>query len=151
MKKKKNPLLTGRPAQRTNFEAKRNRKTIKALWAKRGRKQGRRAEHLAAWLLRLKFYRIVGRNIRLPGGEIDIIARRGALLVFVEVKSRRSLWLARQAVSQKQWRRIEAAAGQFVAARPALRRCRWRFDVIAQAPWRAPRHIINAWRSRAPH
>lgn len=146
MKNKKNPHLTGRPEKQGRFEATRNRKALKALWAKRGRKQGRRAEHLAVWLLRLKFYRIIGRNIRLPGGEVDIIAKRGRLLVFVEVKSRRSLWLARQAVAQKQWNRIEKAAGQFVAARPHLAACQWRFDLIICAPWRRPRHICDAWR-----
>tara|TARA_Y100001958_G_C20731290_1_gene224126 strand:- start:59 stop:205 length:147 start_codon:yes stop_codon:yes gene_type:complete len=36
----------------------------------------------------LKFYRIVARNLRLPGGEIDLVAKRGNLLIFVEVKYR---------------------------------------------------------------
>ncbi|MGB1987507.1 MAG: YraN family protein [Parvibaculales bacterium] len=110
--------------------------------------QGRRAEFWAALYLRLKFYRIIARNLRLPGGEIDLIAKRGALLIFVEVKYRPNHALAHAAIRPQQWRRIEAAAAQFVAKRPALQACRWRFDVLAMAPKSWPLHRRNAWRSQ---
>lgn len=146
MKNKKNPILTGRPDKIKTVEKANRAATRKAEWARQGRKRGRRAEFFAKWLLQLKFYRIIACNARLPHGELDIIARRGRLLVFVEVKSRSSIWLAAQAVSPKQWQRIEKAAAQFVAANPRLARHQWRFDVVAAAPFRRPRHIINAWR-----
>lgn len=49
---------------------------------------GQRGEQLATWYLRLKGYRIIARNYRIRGGEIDIICRRGGCVVFVEVKTR---------------------------------------------------------------
>jgi len=52
---------------------------------------GRRGERRAAWFYRLRGYSIVARNARLRGGEIDLIVRRGRILAFVEVKTRRSL------------------------------------------------------------
>jgi len=110
--------------------------------------QGRRAEFLAALYLRLKCYRIIARNVRLPGGEIDLIAKRGALLIFVEVKYRPNQAPAHAAITSQQWRRIEAAAGQFVAKRSAVQACRWRFDVLAMAPKSWPLHRRNAWRSQ---
>ena len=48
-------------------------------------------ERRAAWYFRLRGYRIVGRNVRLHRGELDLIVRRGKTLVFVEVKTRQSL------------------------------------------------------------
>ena len=51
--------------------------------------RGRRAENIAAMFLRLKGYTILDRRCRTPFGEIDIIARRGKTIVFVEVKARR--------------------------------------------------------------
>ena len=51
---------------------------------------GRRGERRAAWFYRLRGYRIVARNVRLRHGEIDLIVRRGRMLVFVEVKTRQS-------------------------------------------------------------
>ena len=49
---------------------------------------GRRGERAAAWFLRLRGYRILGRNLRFPHGEIDIVARRGGIVAFVEVRTR---------------------------------------------------------------
>ena len=52
-------------------------------------KRGRGAETLAAVWLRLHGWRILARRARVPGGEVDIVARRGRVLAFVEVKARR--------------------------------------------------------------
>ncbi len=114
----------------------------------RATKAGRRAEFWAAWLLRLKAYRILARNYRNRMGEIDIIARRGTLLVLVEVKYRPDMEQAKQAVSVRQWQRIERAATDFVASHKVLHGCRWRFDVVACAPRKWPKHIEDAWRTR---
>ena len=54
-------------------------------------KLGARGERRAAWFYRLRGFSVVGRNQRMRGGEIDLIVRRGRLLVFVEVKTRQSL------------------------------------------------------------
>ena len=51
---------------------------------------GRLAEAMAAWALRFRGYRIVGRNVRVAGREVDLVARRGGLLVICEVKARSS-------------------------------------------------------------
>lgn len=52
---------------------------------------GRWGERRAAWFYRLRGYRIVERNLRMRGGELDLIVRRGNLLVIVEVKTRQSI------------------------------------------------------------
>lgn len=109
-------------------------------------KFGRLAETLAAWHLRVRGYRIVARGFRVPVGEIDIIARRGDTLVFVEVKARTDPEAAAGALSSRQTRRITRAAGAFVQARPKLAGLDQRFDVILVCPWRLPVHMVDAWR-----
>ena len=51
-------------------------------------KRGRGAETIAAMYLRMHGWRILARRARVPGGEVDIVARRGRTLAFVEVKAR---------------------------------------------------------------
>ena len=52
--------------------------------------RGRRGESVAAWALRLRGYRVLGRRVRTPAAEVDLLCRRGDALVLVEVKRRRS-------------------------------------------------------------
>lgn len=113
---------------------------------KRANRRGHGAEFLAAVLLRLKGYRILARGYRVPAGEIDIIARRGRVIAFVEVKARATLADALDAVGQKQRSRIVRAAEHFMAGHAAPGACDLRFDVIAVQPGRLPRHITDAWR-----
>ncbi len=108
--------------------------------------RGHLAETLAAWLLRLKGYRILARDLRLPVGEVDLIARRGRMLVFVEVKRRALRDLALESVGARQRRRIERASEAFVAARPALAGLDRRFDLVLVAAGRLPHHVPDAWR-----
>ena len=54
------------------------------------RELGRLGERRAAWFYRLRGYRIVGRNLRLRSGEVDLLVRRGRTLVLVEVKTRQT-------------------------------------------------------------
>jgi len=110
--------------------------------------RGRRAEWLAAWLLRLKGYRVLATRLRTPAGEIDLVARRGRLVAIVEVKARASLDDALSAVSARQQQRLTSAAAWLGNWRPALSGCDIRFDVVAIAPGRWPRHIQNAWLSQ---
>ena len=107
---------------------------------------GRWAESLSAGLLRLKGYRIVTRGFRLPVGEIDIVARKADMLVCVEVKARRTLRDATEALSARQRRRITRAAAAFVAGRIEFAELAVRFDVMLVTPRRLPRHIKDAFR-----
>ena len=107
---------------------------------------GRCAEGLAAWSLRLRGYRIVARRFRTPLGEIDLVARRGRLLAFVEVKARTDLEQALLALSPRQRQRTARAAELFLLRHPAYAGHTLRFDLVAVRPWRLPRHLVDAWR-----
>ncbi|MFL5335748.1 MAG: YraN family protein [Geminicoccaceae bacterium] len=107
---------------------------------------GRLAEAVAAWLLRLRGFRILARRYATPVGEIDLVARRGDLLVFVEVKRRLRAEDALAALQPAQQVRIARAAGAFLQRQPRLADCALRFDLVAIAPWRLPRHLPDIWR-----
>ncbi len=104
------------------------------------------AETRAAWVLRLKFHRILARRFRCRAGEIDLIARRGRTLVFVEVKARATEEAAIEAVTARARARILAAADLWVAGHPHYAAFDRRFDVIAVLPNRWPRHRADAFR-----
>ena len=106
---------------------------------------GRRSETLAAMFLRLKGFSILARRVRTPGGEIDLVARRGGLLVFAEVKARKDADAAILAVSPSARRRSGRAAQLYLSRRPDLARCDVRYDIIAIAGWRIV-HLADAWR-----
>ena len=108
-------------------------------------RHGRRAEWLCALLLRLKGYRILARHWKCSSGEIDIIAQRGRILAFIEVKARDTLTNAAESLSRKQQARIARAATHFLAGRPALMALDQRFDVILVVPGRLPMHLPAAW------
>ncbi len=76
---------------------------------RRAYRKGHRGEWLAAAALMLKGYRILARRYRTPVGEIDLIARRGSLVIIVEVKARPTLEEAMEAVGALAQRRIDAA------------------------------------------
>lgn len=105
---------------------------------------GRRAETLAAWWLRLKGYRILAQRVRTPVGEVDLVARRGRTLVFVEVKARPNLPSAAGSITQGGRRRISRAANALLAR--FGQGCEVaRIDVVLVVPWRLPLHIVGAW------
>jgi putative endonuclease len=109
-------------------------------------KAGRRGESLAVWRLRLAGWRILARDWRSPVGEIDIVARRGKLLLFIEVKARGNVGAAGEAIGARQRGRITEAAALFLARHPQLAACDMRFDAMLVAPWRWPVHLRDAWR-----
>lgn len=111
---------------------------------------GRRAETAAALWLQLKGYRILERRVRTPVGEIDLIVARGKMLVFVEVKSRATIAAAQEAVTPETRRRIAEAARLWVSRKRSMQDWRWRFDIVALAPGRLPKHLPDAWRQDAP-
>src|SRR5262245_59314263 len=104
---------------------------------------GRWAEWRCVWRLRLSGYRVLARRLRTPAGEVDIVARRGALVAFVEVKARATADAAAFALTEPQWRRIARAAEMFVARRPGLTGCAIRFDAMLVTPRGWPTHIVD--------
>ncbi|SMQ85940.1 putative endonuclease [Devosia lucknowensis] len=108
-------------------------------------RSGHRGEALAALFLQLKFYRIRNRRYKTPVGEIDLVAEKGASIIFIEVKQRapdadESLTYA--AIHRD---RIVRAAHLWLARNPEAAGRDLRFDVILLAPGRWPRHLINAF------
>ncbi|MBM4292080.1 MAG: YraN family protein, partial [Deltaproteobacteria bacterium] len=107
---------------------------------------GALAERAAASYLEGEGYELEARNWRGQAGELDIVARRGAQLVFVEVRARRGDWLARpaEAVTLSKQRQVARCADEYLRRRPAAAPPFdvVRFDVIGVAvspPWSAPR------------
>lgn len=108
--------------------------------------RGMRAERIAALWLRLKGYRIAAMRYACAGGEIDVVARRGHVLAFIEVKYRDDIASAAHAITDAKRARIGAAARGWLAAHPADARRACRFDAVLLRPWRPPVHIEDAWR-----
>ena len=106
---------------------------------------GLSAESRAAAYLIAKGFRILARRWRSPVGEIDIVARRRKLLVFVEVKARERLDDAAWSVTERQKARIVAAAEAWLAMNEGVSLEDIRFDAILVAPGRLPRHIPAAF------
>ncbi len=109
--------------------------------------RGRRAEMLAAWWLRLHGWRIVGQRVRNPRGEVDLIARRGRTLAFVEVKARVKAENLATAIDERRLRRVAAAAEQMIG-KYGQDAQNIRIDVILVAPWSWPRHLVNVWQGK---
>ena len=107
--------------------------------------RGRRAETIAAWWLRFQGWRILARRARIAGGEVDLIARRGRTLAFVEVKQRGSEESAAMALDEYRLRRV-AVAAERLAPRFARPGDEMRIDAIFLIPGRLPRHLANVWR-----
>jgi putative endonuclease len=103
---------------------------------------GRNGERFAALLYLVRGYLIVGRDVRMPGGQVDLVCRRGRLLVVVEVKRRRTRGRF-GAAHGLSWRQEECL---LVAAAQLQRRHRWaraaRIDLVAIDGWR-----VRVWRS----
>lgn len=103
-------------------------------------RRGRRAETLAAWLLRLKGYRVLARRVRVHGGEIDIVARRGNIISFVEVKARADEMGADAALAPHRLARVRRAADA-LWPRYAGNAEGGRIDAVVFIRGRWPRHI----------
>ncbi|APG62462.1 hypothetical protein LPB140_06295 [Sphingorhabdus lutea] len=106
--------------------------------------KGRRAEKIAAWWLRLHGWQILTMRAKTPKGEVDIIARRGKSVIFVEVKARDNEQALGTAIGEYQLKRV-AAAAQFLIPKYAKNAENIQIDVIWVAPWRLPHHIKNIW------
>lgn len=107
-------------------------------------KSGRDGEARAALWLRAKGWQILDRRVKTPAGEIDLVAKRGRLVAFVEVKWRRKREELDLAIDERRLSRV-AAAVEAVAHRYATQGEDITLDVILLAPGAFPRHIANAW------
>lgn len=99
---------------------------------------------LAAWWLRLKGWRILAQRARVPGGEVDLVARRGRVLAFIEVKQRRTAEAAAWSLDEYRLRRV-AVATERLAPRYARTGDIIRMDAIFVVPGSFPRHVTNIW------
>lgn len=106
--------------------------------------RGRDAEKRAALWLRAKGWTILAQRVKTPLGEIDLVARRGSLVAFVEVKWRKDKADLDHAIDERRLSRV-AAAAEAVAHDYARSGEDIRIDVILLAPGCFPRHIANAW------
>lgn len=110
-----------------------------------GHKKGLWAETLACGYLLLKGYRIVARRFKTPLGEIDIVARRGKTVVFVEVKLRGTERTAAEAVHPRNQERVRQAAALYLQRHPGYTNMAIRFDAIVMTWGSWPRHITDAF------
>ncbi len=111
---------------------------------------GQGAEWLSIALLTLKGYRVLARRFKCKSGEIDLIAQRGNLICFIEVKARSSRQDALNALSWHQRQRIIKAAEWYLARNiygknENIQDFCCRFDLIAVEPWALPTHVKDAW------
>ena len=106
---------------------------------------GLKAELIAVLLLRLKGYSVISRRYTVPGGEIDLIVRRGGSIAFVEVKARADLDDAAAAISATKRRRIARAARVWLSRNPWAAGLTLRGDAVFVAPRRLPRHAPSAY------
>ncbi|HEX7850553.1 MAG TPA: YraN family protein [Sphingomonas sp.] len=134
MKEPRNDTPSPNPSRKR--EGKRDRRAAEA--------SGRRGERIAAWWLRLKGWRILDKRVRTPAGEVDLVARKGNLIAFVEVKSRATAAELDFAIDERRLARV-AAAAEVLMPRYAGPGDDIRVDVILLAPGTRPRHIENAW------
>ena len=108
----------------------------------RAERGGRRAERLAAWWLRFKGWHVLALRARTPVGEVDLVARRGQVLAFIEVKARASVAEAELALDEYRLRRVVRAA-EALLPRYGREGDIIRVDAMFIVPWRLPRHMTN--------
>ena len=112
---------------------------------------GRLAEFICRWRLRLGGWQILETRFRggrgTGAGEIDIVARRGNTIAFIEVKARADFTSALVSLTAHQQQRIARAAESYLARHPELSGCDVRFDLMAVAGFGWPRHVKDAWRT----
>jgi putative endonuclease len=112
----------------------------------RAQAQGVGAETLACAALRAEGWSILARRARTPAGEVDVVAERDGILVFVEVKRRPTLAEAAVSLSARQRARLLASAEILLAQNPAWGRAGVRFDVLVVDNAGQVRRIIDAFR-----
>ncbi len=113
-------------------------------------KRGRLAETLCVIALRLTGWRILERRMKARRGtglgEVDIVARRGMTVAFIEVKARGDFTSAAESVTPSQRARITRSAEVYLQRQTHLADCNVRFDVMLLSSGFIPRRIVDAWR-----
>ncbi|MFK0385203.1 YraN family protein [Agrobacterium sp. NPDC090273] len=112
---------------------------------RRAERRGHTAEYWAALYLMLKGYRILAIRYRTRLGEIDLVARKKNVVAIIEVKARRSVNGAVDAVGWHSQQRIRAAADIWLSRRKDFSELSVRFDIVAVMPRRLPRHFVDAF------
>lgn len=112
---------------------------------RRAWRYGQFSELYAALYLFARGYRILAIREKTPLGEIDLIVRRKDLVAIVEVKARRSLEDAVNAVTWSSQRRIRDASDLWLARQSNAHKLSLRYDIIAVIPWRLPVHLKDAF------
>lgn len=107
--------------------------------------KGQLAEYLAVIYLTFKGYRIAHLRYKTKLGEIDIIARKGDLAIFVEVKARKNIQTGVDAVSYPSQTRIKNASDLWLAKQKNPHLISQRYDIIVIAPWQRPIHFLDAF------
>jgi len=105
------------------------------------RELGRRGERRAAWFYRLRGYRILERNARLPAGEIDLVVKRGATIVIAEVKTRQTKIAGEghEAVNRAKRERMIRLGDQWAARHPEAQ---LRYDIVSLY-WTGWRFVVT--------
>lgn len=115
----------------------------------KARNDGYAGESVAAWYLRLKGYHILARNFKPPrlsgAGEIDIIARKGNVIAFVEVKRRKTFDDAAYCIDERTKARRIAGAQYYLSVNGEAADLQPRFDAVLIAAGKLPVHLENAW------
>lgn len=114
---------------------------------KAAEQRGRLAERYAGGILTLKGYSILAKRAKTPVGEIDLIARKGNLLAFIEVKQRRTLEQGLNAVPDQSWNRIARASDSWLARyAPDKFDYDRRYDLFLVIGNFGFRHMKDTWR-----
>lgn len=108
-------------------------------------RRGATAEWLAAGFLMLKGYRLLARRVGGKGGEIDLVMRRGDLIVFVEVKARAEMETALFAVTSGKTHLVGRTARAWLSRNRWAEGLSWRGDIVAVSGWRKPVHVEGAF------
>jgi putative endonuclease len=108
-------------------------------------RRGHSAEWLAAAALMLKGFRPLALRYGGKGGEIDLIAKRGDLIIFVEVKARATLLAGLESVSPEKQRFMSRAAQRWISANPWAATSSYRADIVVVMPWTWPCHVPHAF------
>ena len=107
--------------------------------------RGRRAETIAAWWLRLHGWSILAQRARVAGGEVDLVARRGHTLAFVEVKQRATAEAAAWSLDHYRLRRVAVAAERLALALSRAPATSSASTPSSSSRGRLPRHLPNVW------
>ena len=119
--------------------------TARVYKGRKAHKSGHLSEYVALIHLMLTGHHILGFRLKAQSAEIDILAVKGKRLCLIEVKQRRTIEEALEAVSPEQQNRLWQAGLRLQAQRPNLRSFDLGLDLYVLAPGRLPRHIKNAF------